>query len=214
MRSTGLIRLRRVHGAAAARAGTDDRVDLVDEQDRARLLLHLREHGLQALLEIAAVLGAGDQRAQVERVDDRVGQHLGHVALDDALGQAFGQRGLAHAGFADVERVVLAPAAQHLDGAFDFVVAADQRVDLAFARELVEVAGEFGQRVALVSSPASPLAAGVAVCALRLVAVADLGDAVREVVDDVQAGDVLLAAGSRPRGNPSRRRSPPARWRR
>ena len=114
------------------------------------MLLQLREHRLQALLEIAAVLGAGDQRAEVERVDDRVGQHLGHVAFDDALGQAFGERGLAHAGLADVERIVLATAAQHLDGAFDFVGAADQRIDLAGERELVEVAGELGERVALV----------------------------------------------------------------
>ena len=113
------------------------------------MLLQLREHGLQALLEIAAVLGAGDQRAEVERVDHRVGQHVGHVAIDDALGQAFGQRGLAHAGFADVERIVLAAAAQHLDGAFDFVGATDQRIDLAGEREFVEVAGVFGQRVAL-----------------------------------------------------------------
>ena len=147
-------------------------MDLVDEQDRAGLLLQLREHGLQALLEIAAVLGAGDQRAQVERVDHRVGQHFGHVALDDALGQAFGERGLAHAGFADVERVVLAAAAQHLDGALDFVGAADQRVDLAVARELVEVAGEFGQRVALVLVAVLALACAVvaAVCDSSLLA--------------------------------------------
>ena len=127
----------------------DDGVDLVDEQDRVGQLLQLREHGLQALLEVAAVFGTGDQRAQIERIDRRIGQHFGHVALDDALGQSFGDRGLAHAGLADVKRIVLAPAAQHLDGALDLVGPADQRVDPAFARELVEVDRELGQRVAL-----------------------------------------------------------------
>ena len=132
-RQRRLDQVGRIHGAAAGGAGADDGVDLVDEQHRAGDLLHRGQHRLQALLEVAAVLGAGDQRAKVERVDHRVGQHVGHVAIDDALGQAFGERGLAHAGFADVERVVLAAAAQHLDGAFDFVGAADQRVDLAGA---------------------------------------------------------------------------------
>ena len=129
--SIGLIRLDASIVPPRRRAGADDGVDLVDEQDRAGLLLQLRDHGLQALLEVAAVLGAGDQRAEVQRPDRRRLQHLGHVAFDDALGQAFGERGLADAGFADVQRIVLAAAAQHLDRALDFVLAADQRIDLA-----------------------------------------------------------------------------------
>ena len=58
-------------------------------------------------------------------------QDLGHLALDDAPRQAFGDRGLADAGLADQQRVVLAPAAQHLDHALELVLAADQRIDLA-----------------------------------------------------------------------------------
>ena len=42
-------------------ACTDDRVQLIDEQDDLALgFLHFLEHGLQAVLELAAVLGAGD----------------------------------------------------------------------------------------------------------------------------------------------------------
>src|SRR5256885_4580114 len=37
---------------------------------------------------------------------------LGYLAVDDALGEAFGDRGLADAGIADEERVVLLPAAE------------------------------------------------------------------------------------------------------
>jgi hypothetical protein len=36
-----LDQVRGIHDAARGRAGADDRVDLVDEQDRARLLLEL-----------------------------------------------------------------------------------------------------------------------------------------------------------------------------
>ena len=53
--------------------------------------------------------------------------------------QALGDRGLADAGLADEQRVVLAAAAQHLDHALELVLAADQRIDLAVARELVQV---------------------------------------------------------------------------
>jgi hypothetical protein len=48
------------------------------------------------------------------------------------LGQAFGDGGLADAGIADEQRVVLAAAAQDLDRALDLGIAADQRIDLAF----------------------------------------------------------------------------------
>jgi hypothetical protein len=147
--SAGLSRLAGVQRAAAGRTGADQRVDLVDEEDRVGLVLQLLEHALQALLEVAAVLGAGQQRAHVQRVDGGVGQHLGHVLLGDAPGQALGDGGLADAGLAHQQRVVLAPAAQHLDDALHLVLAADQRVDLAVARQLVEVLRELLQRRAL-----------------------------------------------------------------
>ncbi len=45
--------------------------------------------------------------AEVERDQAPVAQALGHVALDDALGQALDDGGLAHAGLADEHGVVL-----------------------------------------------------------------------------------------------------------
>ena len=141
-----LDQVRRVHHAARSSTGADHRVDLVDEQDRAGVLLQLGEHALQALLEIAAVLGAGDQCAHVERVDGAVGQHVGHLVFDDHARQAFHQRGLADAGLADVQRVVLAAAAQDFDRALDLDAPADQRIDPPFHRELVQVGRELLQR--------------------------------------------------------------------
>ena len=86
-------------------------------------------------------------RAQVERQQLLVVQALRHVAVDDALGQTLDDGGLADAGLADQHRVVLGAAGQHLDGAADFLVAADHRVDLAVARGLGEIAGVFLERV-------------------------------------------------------------------
>ena len=67
-----LQQVRGIHRAARGRAGADHRVDLVDEQDRLGMGLDLLHHLLQALLEIAAIAGAGEQRAHVEREDRRV----------------------------------------------------------------------------------------------------------------------------------------------
>ena len=95
------------------------------------MLLQRLEHALEPLLELAAELGAGEQRAHVERVDRRALEHLRHLALVDAQRQALGDRRLADARLADVERVVLAAPAEHLDGALELALAADQRIDAA-----------------------------------------------------------------------------------
>ena len=105
------------------------------------------EHRLEPLLELAAIFGPGDQRAHVERQQLLVLQAFGHVAIDDAQRQPFGDRGLADARLADQHRVVLGAPRQHLDGAADFLVAADDRVELARPRRLGEVAGIFLERI-------------------------------------------------------------------
>ena len=132
--AAGEHRLEQVGGIDGALGGAraDDRVQLVEEQhDLPAGVLDLLQHRLQALLELAAVLRAGEQRADVQRDDAPVAQRLGDVAGDDALGEALDDRGLADAGLADEDGVVLRAAAEDLDDAADLVVAADDRVELA-----------------------------------------------------------------------------------
>ena len=64
----------------------------------------------------------------------------------DHLGQALDDGRLADARFAQQHRVVLLPAAEDLDDAFDFVLAADDRIELAFAGQFGQVAAEAVQR--------------------------------------------------------------------
>src|SRR6185503_6608115 len=57
-RAVGERRLQQVagvHGAARRGAGADQRMNLIDEQNRVRLLLEAFEHLLDALFEIAAI---------------------------------------------------------------------------------------------------------------------------------------------------------------
>ena len=130
----------RVHGAFRG-AGADDGVELVDEEnDLAGGIGDFLEDRLQPLFELAAVLCAGNERAHVQGDNLLVLQPLGHVLPHDALGQAFDDGGLADAGFADEDGIVLGPARQHLNHPADLVVATDDRVELALARELGEVA--------------------------------------------------------------------------
>ena len=107
----------------------------------------LLQHRLQALLELAAIFRAGDQGAEIEREEPTLAQALRHVAVDDALRQALGDRSLADPGLADQHRVVLGPAREHLDHPADLLVAADHRVELALTRGFGEIAGVFLQRI-------------------------------------------------------------------
>ena len=128
-------------------------MQLVDEgDDLSGRTLDLVEHGLEPLLELAAVLRTGDHRTHVEGDDGLVAQRLRHVAGDDALRETFDDGGLADAGLTDEDRVVLGPPAEHLHDAPDLGVAADDRVELALAggrgqvgRVLLEsLVGRFG----------------------------------------------------------------------
>jgi hypothetical protein len=75
----GLEQVGGVQRAARGAARADQRVDLVDEEDRVGVVDQLLQHRLQALLEVAAVLGAGEQRAHVERIHLALGEDLGHL---------------------------------------------------------------------------------------------------------------------------------------
>ncbi len=187
-----------VHRSAGRRAGADHRVDLVDEHDGVLVRLKLLDDLLQPLLEIAAIARAGEKRAHIEREDGGALQNLRHVALDDLLGEAFGDRRLADAGVAHIERVVLVAPAEHLDGALQLKLAPDQRIDLAGARLGVQVDAPGFERALL----AARRLLGVVGLAARLLARAahganlfrawTLGDAVRDVVHRVVARHVLL----------------------
>ena len=114
--------------AAAGRACADEHMDFIDEEDGAAVD-DLFDNFFEAFLKLAAVHGAGDEAADVEHEDALVEERLGHVAVDDALGEAFDDGGLANAGLADEGGVVLVAAAEDLDNALDLHLAADDRVE-------------------------------------------------------------------------------------
>ena len=141
----GFQEITRVH-AALGLACADDGVQLVDKEDDAALgAFDLVEYGLQTLLKLAPVLGAGDQRAHVQGEDGLVLQGLGHVAPDDPLSKALGNGGLAYAGLADENRVVFRFTGQNTDDVADLLVPADNRIGLLFPRLFHQVGAVFLQ---------------------------------------------------------------------
>ena len=136
--------INRAFGFACA----DQSMHLVNKEDDLALSrLHLVEHALQPLLEFAAIFSARDQRAHIERHQGAVFQRIRHVAIGDAQRQTFGDGSLANARVANQDGIVLGPASKDLDGAADFLVAADDGIQLAVPRRLRKVASEFLERV-------------------------------------------------------------------
>ena len=147
--ASGERRLEHVAGVhrALGRAGPDERVQLVDEEDDLALVLgDLVDHVLQPLLELAAVLGAGDHPGEVELDDAPSGQRLRDLVVDDALRDPLDDRGLAHARIADQRGIVLRPPREDLDRLLDLVRPSDHRVELALAGHLGEVAAVLVER--------------------------------------------------------------------
>src|SRR6202020_753187 len=141
------------------RTRTDQRVQLVDEQDDVAAGVDLLEHLLQALLEVTALRAAGHQGTEVEGVQLLVFQGLGNLAVHDRLREAFHDRRLTAAGLTDQHRAVLGASRQHLHDPLGFLLAADRRVELAFHRRRRQVAAE------LVEHQRSRRAAGLATTA-------------------------------------------------
>src|SRR5579885_3443412 len=143
-------RLQHVGGVhrALGLAGADESVQFVDEEDDlARRGGHLGEDGLQALLELAAELGAGDESAEIEREEALLLEAFRHVAIDDAEREPLDDRRLADARLADQHGIVLGAAGEHLDGAANLFIAPDHRVELALAGRGGEIARVFLQGV-------------------------------------------------------------------
>ena len=145
-REHGLEHRARVNGALGG-TGTDDGVHLVNKQDDIVGFGGLLNYVLEALLKLAAILGARNEARQVERPDILVHEVLGHVAGGNLLCQALDDGCLAHAGIAQNERVVLGAARKDLHHALDFLFAADHGVELAVARLLRKVGRKLLKRV-------------------------------------------------------------------
>src|SRR3712207_433159 len=102
--SAGERGLEHVRGVHRTLGGTcpHDRVQLVDKDDLCfGVLRYLVYDLLEALLELAPVLGTSDHAREVKSQHPPAGEGLGHLVVDHPLGDALDDGGLAHTGVSD-----------------------------------------------------------------------------------------------------------------
>ena len=133
--------LQDVRGVERALGSTraDERMHLIDEEDDVTRTTNLVDDALEALLELAAVFRARDERGHREGHDALILQHIGHGALDDALREPLGDGGLADARLADEDGVVLRAPREDLDHALDLLFPSDDGIHLLLPRHVIEV---------------------------------------------------------------------------
>ena len=143
--AAGQLRLEHIRSIhrAFGRARADDGVQLVDEEND--LALRASVTSLRNAFSRSSNSPRNFAPATIAPMSIAISrlvlQRLRHVAGNDAAREPFHDRGFAHAGLADENRIVFRPAREHLHDAADFVVAADHRIDLPAARALGQVAG-------------------------------------------------------------------------
>ena len=133
--------------------GTNNGVDLINEQDGTRLLFDLVQQAFQALLEITTIFGARQQRTEVKRVNGRIADDIGDFTLDNQFGQAFGNCGFTNTGFPNQQRVVFTATRQDLYDTFHFRHTADKWVNTALRGLRIQVYGVFNQRTLIFFFP-------------------------------------------------------------
>ncbi len=96
-------------------------------------------HRFNAFFEVAAIACASQQRTHVEREDGRTAENFRYCALDNTPRQAFGNGSFADTRVADIEWIVFRAPTQYLNRALNFVLAPDQRVDVAALSFSIEI---------------------------------------------------------------------------
>ena len=145
----GLQDVRGIHGSGGP-TGSNEGVDLIDEQDDLTGAVHnFLNDSLEPLLELALVLRSRNKGSHVQGIYFLALEVLGHVAVDDFLGDAFGDGGLADSGLTYKYRVVLGPPAKDLEDTSYLVIPAYDRIEFALGSLLVQVDGKLRKKLQL-----------------------------------------------------------------
>ena len=111
---------------------------------------HFLYYALEAFLELTLIFRARDQGTHVKGIDFFRFQIFRHLPVHNVLGDALRDGGLAHAGLAHQDGVVLGSAGKNLQNTADFIVPANHGVQFALGRALVQVDGKALQKAVVV----------------------------------------------------------------
>ena len=109
-------------------------MEFVDEQQYPPLRApDLIQNGLQPLLKLSPVLGPCNESAHVQVEDGLILERGGHISLYDPLGQPLRDGRLAHSGFPDQHRVILALSGENANDVSNLLIPPDHRVQLVLS---------------------------------------------------------------------------------
>ena len=138
-RKRGLQNIACIHGALCG-AGTDDCVNLIDEEQYISGLHHFLQYLFDTFLELTAVLGARNHTGEIQGYQTLLRQGLGNFTVYNELRQSLDHRGLTDPRLTDQAGIVLGSAAQNLHDTLHLHASSDDRIQLALARKLREIA--------------------------------------------------------------------------
>ena len=113
--------------------GTNERMDLVDEENDVLRLDDLIHDILEPLLELTAILRPRNQCCHRERDDTPILKQERHLTVCDALRQPLGNGRLPNPRLSKKERVVLRTPCEDLDDTVNLLPPPDNRVEVAAA---------------------------------------------------------------------------------
>ena len=85
-----------------------------------RTLAQLIEQRFKALLEVATILGTGQQGPQIKRINHAICQQVRHLIVYDTLGQALGDGGFTNPGLPHQQGIVFTPPRENLRNSLNF----------------------------------------------------------------------------------------------
>ena len=100
------------------------------------------DNGLQALLELTTIFGAGDHGSHIQNDHAFVEQQSCHLALNDAQCQALDNSALTHAGQADEDGIVLLATTEDLRHALNLAFAPHDGIQHTLLGSLRQVCAE------------------------------------------------------------------------
>ncbi len=121
---------------------SDQGMEFVDEDDHVARQPDFFHDFFHSLFKFTAIFCPCYHRRKIECYNPFIDKDLRHLVVNNPLGQTLGDGRFSDPGFSNQYRVILRPAAQHLNDSFNLISPADDGVKLPFSGHNRQVPSE------------------------------------------------------------------------
>ena len=118
-----------------------------EKNDLPVAVFYIIQHRFQPFLELTPVFRTGHQCPHIQGKNLLIFQPLRHITSDDTLGQPFRNRRLTHTRLSDQHRVVLRFPGKDADHIANFIISANDRIELLIPGPFHQILPVFLQRI-------------------------------------------------------------------